>query len=147
MTNHNKQRGVVALSTILLLSGVIVEIGIAGALIVYALSNANYAARLSSESLAAAKAGLEDAMIRLARNKDLSANPFYSLAVGRASVEVTICNDLKTIVSTCDTANTGYVEITALGKTFNKRRKLQSIISVNDITGEIRVVSLKEVAV
>lgn len=139
-------KGVVALSTILLLSGVIVEIGIAGAFIVYALNSANYAARLSSESLSAAKSGLEDAMIRLARNKDFSANPFYSLEVGRGLAEVTVCSDLKTVVSACDTANVGYTEITSLGKTFNKRRKLQSIISVDDLTGEARLVSLKEIA-
>lgn len=141
-----KERGIVALSVTLLLSAVIVEIVVIGALIAYALTSGNYSARLSAEAIAAARAGVHDAFIKIVRDKNFSANPAYTIDVGSRSADVVVCKDSKTVASACDTPSTGEREVTSVGKALAKRQKLRAVIEVDDITGESRLLSLEEIA-
>lgn len=131
-------RGIAFLPTILILSAVIVELGIAGTLLVYLLNNVNLGARLSAEALAAAQAGTEDGIIRVIRDKNYSNVAGYILDVGDRSVTVTVCKDI------C--AGVGKHLITSRGKAINKFRQLEAVLEVNPITGEMRVETIKEVA-
>jgi hypothetical protein len=139
--------GVATLPVILLIGGVIVEIGIASAFIAYFLNQSGFGVKLSAEALAAARAGIQDAKMRIVRDKNFvpGSNP-YSLTVGNNSVQITVCKDLKTVSNPCDTAMSGKFEITSLGSAFTKRRQIRAILSVNGTTGEIKLESEKEIA-
>ncbi len=134
---RKRQNGIVALSVTLLLSAVIVEIAVIGAIIAYTLTNANYNARLGSEAIAAARAGLADAMMKIVRDKNWSSIVPYSLSVGGGSVDVTVVKDSPSV---------GKREIIATGKAFTRRQKIRAIVDVNDVTGVVRLVEALEVA-
>ena len=138
------------LPVVLLIGGLVVEIGIAGAFIAYFLNQSGFGVKLSAEALAAAKAGIQDAKMRIVRNKNLdyttSGSP-YTLIIGNRSALITICKDAKTVSTACDTF-TGMEqkhEITSLGRAFTKRRQVQAILYINSTTGEMKLESEKEI--
>ncbi len=135
------------LPMVLLVGGLVVEIAIAGAFIAYFLSQSGFGVKLSAEALAAAKAGIQDAKMRIVRNKNFipSPNP-YTLTIGNNSAQITVCKELKTVSTACDTAMTGKFEITSLGMAFTKRRQVQAILYVASTTAEVKLESEKEIA-
>lgn len=150
LTHLKNNRGIAALSTILLFGSIIVEIAIATAFMAFILNNINYGARLSAEALSAAKAGVDDATLKLSRNKDFAfpSSPGYELAVGNRIATVLVCKDFKTAAGAnpCGAIpNVGKYEVTSTGKAVNKQRKLRAIIDVDPQTGLTRVVSKEEV--
>ncbi len=127
--------------TMLLFGGIIIEIAIAIAFLTYYFNVSNLAARLSAEALAAARAGIDDATIKIVLNKncpDSSCPSPYTLTLGERAVMVAICKD------TC--AGTGKHQVTAVGSAFAIRRQMVAILQVDSITGEVKVESLKETA-
>jgi len=136
------------LPIVLLIGGLVIEIGIAGAFIAYYLSQSGFGVKLSAEALAAAKAGIQDAKMRIVRNKNFipSPNP-YTLSIGNNSAQITVCKELKTVSTACDTAMAGKFEITSLGTAFTKRRQVQAILYINSTTGEMKLESEEEIAI
>ncbi len=143
-----KTNAVAALPTILLIGGIIVEIGVAGAFVSYLLSQSGFGAKLSAEAFAAAQSGIDDAMLKIVRDKNFYTGPAapYTLTVGNRSAQVIVCKDLKTVSSACGTSNIGKDEITSLGSALTKRRQLRAIVNVDDNTGEVKVESIQEIA-
>src|SRR3990172_8277585 len=80
-----RSRGVWTLPTMLLLGGIIIEIAIASAFLTYYFNVTNLAARLSAEALAAARAGADDAIIKVVRDRTFApADPYVvEVANGR----------------------------------------------------------------
>ena len=116
------------------------EIGIAGAFIAYFLNQSGFGIKLSEEALAAARAGIQDATIRIVRDKNFNPSPNpYTLTIGNRSAQVTICKD------TC--AGTDKFQVDSLGIAFNKRRKIRAVIYVNSLTGEVKLESEREIAI
>ena len=62
--------GQATLSFILLVSGVVLEVAVAGSFITYFLNSAGFGERLSARALAAAQAGVGDATLQVVRNKE-----------------------------------------------------------------------------
>jgi len=145
---RSKVRGVATLPVVLLVGGLAIEIGIAGAFIAYFLGQSGFGVKLSAEALAAAKAGIQDAKMRIVRNKNFipSPNP-YTLTIGNNSAQITVCKELKTVSTACDTAMSGKFEVTSLGIAFPKRRQVRAILYINGTTGEVKVESEKEIAI
>ncbi|NCP58617.1 hypothetical protein AUJ30_00560 [Candidatus Wolfebacteria bacterium CG1_02_39_135] len=143
LTTHNSllnTKAAATLPVILLVGGLIVEIGITGAFIAYFLSQSGFGIKLSEEALAAARAGIEDAKIRIVRDKNFNPSPNpYTLIVGSRSSQVTICKDI------CVGADKFQVD--SLGIAFNKRRKIRAVIYVNSLTGEVKLESEREIAI
>ena len=143
LTTHNSllnTKAAATLPVILLVGGLIVEIGIAGAFIAYFLNQSGFGIKLSEEALAAARAGIEDAKIRIVRDKNFNPSPNpYTLTIGNRSAQVTICKD------TC--AGTDKFQVDSLGIAFNKRRKIRAVIYVNSLTGEVKLESEREIAI
>ncbi len=135
-------KGVVALVTVLLLGAVLTEIALAGMFVVYVLNTSSFGLRSSSVALAAAQSGVDDALLQLVRNKDYVGS--YSL--------------LPSLDTTVDVVNAGLpcgsvlpilpksVTITSKGIAGLQRRKLQADVVVDCATGEVRVVSIKEIS-
>lgn len=144
-----KVKAVATLPVVLLIGGLIVEIGIAGAFMAYYLAQSGLGVKLSEEALAAARAGIQDAKIRIVRNKNLGYTT-STLIVGNRDSKITICKDAKTVSSACDTPGADMdnkYEITSLGAALTKRRQVRAIVSVDNLTGEVKVESEKEVAI
>lgn len=135
----SKIKAAATLPVVLLIGGLVVEIGIAGAFMAYYLAQSGLGVKLSEEALVAARAGIQDAKIRIVRNKNFipSPNP-YALIVGNRTAQITTCKD------TC--AGAGKFQITSLGMALTKRRQVQLIISVDSLTGEVKIESEKEIA-
>jgi len=139
-SQRSRVRGAATLPVVLLVGGLIVEIGIAGAFIAYFLSQSGFGVKLSEEALAAARAGAQDALIRIVRDKNFNPSPNpYTLTIGNRSAQVTVCKD------TC--AGTDKFQVDSLGIAFNKRRQVRAIIHVNNLTGEVKLESEREVAI
>ena len=143
LTTHNSllnTKAAATLPVILLVGGLIVEIGITGAFIAYFLNQSGFGIKLSEEALAAARAGIQDATIRIVRDKNFNPSPNpYTLTIGNRSAQVTICKD------TC--AGTDKFQVDSLGIAFNKRRKIRAVIYVNSLTGEVKLESEREIAI
>lgn len=144
----SKIKAAATLPVVLLIGGLVTEIGIAGVFMAYYLAQSGLGIKLSEEALAAARAGIQDAKIRIVRNKSFipSSNP-YTLSVGNRSAQIMVCKELKTVSSACSDSMTGKYEITSLGSALTKRRQVQAIISINSLTGETRVESEKEISI
>ncbi len=131
--------GQATLSFIILVGGVILEIAIAGSLITYFLGVSGLGDRLSYRALAAAEAGVRDAEVAIARNKDLGAQS-YSFSVGPDTASVVITE------STTDPNNNVYT-INSTGIASTRQRKLTGTVVVSKTTGAAQVQSVVEQSV
>ncbi|MBI5306681.1 hypothetical protein HZB04_03820 [Candidatus Wolfebacteria bacterium] len=140
------KKGVAALPIVLLIGGIIVEIAVAGVFIAFFISQSGLGIKLSDEALTAAKSGVQDAIIKIIRNKDFSSSSGYTLAVGSRSATIIVCRDSYTVSMACDTNNVGKDEIISTGSAALKRRKLKAMVNVDSVTGEMKVISIEEAA-
>lgn len=132
--------GQAALPTILLVGGIIIEIAIAGILIAFILSNSGWGERLSAQALAAAKAGAEDALLKITVDKNFSAPApdGYSFLVDNRVVKVIVIKDPAGYPS-------GVHQIISLGKALGRQRKLETILVVDSDTGKVDLKSTREI--
>ncbi len=132
------EKGIIALPAVLLIGGIIAEIGVVGLVVSYFLIQSSFGIKSSIETSVAAQAGIQDALIKIIRDKDFTSAP-YNLSAGNWLTEVTVCRD------TC--VGSGKYEITSLGKVKNKQSKFRAIIEVNAANSEVNVESLEEIAI
>ena len=130
-------RGQVALPFILLVSGIIIEITIAGSFITYFLSTSGLGERLSLRASTAAQSGLRDAMIRVARDKDYGASTQnYNLTVGSDTAAVTVSRTVD------GTLGIYIYTIVSTGTASSRQRKLTATLIVNQKNGYLQLQSL-----
>lgn len=135
------RNGVVALATVLLLGAVLSEIALAGIFVVYVSNNAGFGLRSSAAALAAAQSGIDDALLRLVRDKDYSSASYPLSIASGSSADVAVVPS-----SLCGSSvNPKTVTITSVGNVGLQRRRLQGIVSVHCGIGEVRMVSLQEI--
>lgn len=135
-----KSSGVSTLPTMLLLGGIIIEIAVAIAFLTYYFNITNFATRLSAEALATAKAGLDDGIIKLVRDKNFS-SAGYTVAVGNRSTNVEICN------VTCPGLGADKAKVTSTATAINKKRKLEAVLTIDTVTGKVAVDSIQDVPI
>ncbi|MFH1346691.1 MAG: hypothetical protein ABIH10_00380 [Spirochaetota bacterium] len=134
-----KQKAAVTLSITLLVGGLILELGIALAFVSYYLVQGGFGLKLSEEALTAARSGVQDAMVRIVRDSNFNPSPNpYSLTVGSGSAQITVCKD------TC--AGTDKFQVDSLGSVLTKRRQVRAVIAVDNLTGEAKLESEKEIS-
>lgn len=127
--------GVAALPTLLLVGGIITAISISLTTSIYLYINSTYGANLGLRALSAAKSGVYDGMMKVARNKDF--NTSYSLSIGAYSAAVSVYKDTPTV---------GKSKITSTGSALTRRKKIEAIVSVDSTTGLIKLESMAEAA-
>lgn len=132
-----KNTGQAALPAVLLIGGVIIEIAIAGVLVAFILSSSGWGERLSAQALAAAKAGQQDAFIKITVNKDFS-SAGYSFNVDSRTVEVAVIKDPEGYP-------VGTAKVTSIGKALSRQRKLEAILIVRRDTGKVDLKSIREI--
>jgi uncharacterized protein (UPF0333 family) len=134
-------KGQIALSFVLLVSGVIIEIVIAGSFVTYFLSNSGFGERLQSRAATVAYSGLWDALVKISRNRDFgSTDQNYGLAMGSDSATVNVTRTLN--------AGAGvYVySIISSGTAGTREKKLAATAIVDQVTGNIQLQSVVDQA-
>jgi membrane protein YqaA with SNARE-associated domain len=129
------------LPVVLIISAIVIELAIAGVIVAAFLSNTVFSSRLSSEALAAARAGAQDAIVKIMRYKNCNAT-----SCGGA-VPYTLSLDGERV--------TAYVEITdnldntltvkSTGTALVSKKKIQAIIGIDPNSGKINVLSFQEI--
>lgn len=124
---------------VLLICGIIIEIAIAGVLIAFVLSSSGLGERLSAQALAAAKAGGEDAFIKITVDKTFSApDPGYTFSVDSRVVTVIVNRNPVGYPIGTD-------QIISTGKALSRQRKLENILVVDQDTGKVDLKSSREI--
>lgn len=129
---HNKifKNGVSNLFVILMVSSIILEISIAGATIAISIGGSRAGERLSAEALAAARSGAQDIIMKVIREKDCPSSLPTQLTVGLRSSERRTCSRVGNEVT-----------IESVGKALSRLRKVRVVLSVDSLSGEIKVKS------
>jgi hypothetical protein len=126
------KKGQAALSFVFLVGTITLSIGVTISLLAASFLNSGYGFRASNRAMALASAGAEDALVKLARNKDFSAVSAYSVPVGNDSAIVTVNQN---------SPSAGQANIISTAAFSFQQRKIQVIVSINNMTGEISVIS------
>ncbi len=98
--------------------------------------NSTFGFTAAQRALAIADAGARDAYLRLLRNKDLSSPSGYTMPLGTDSALVTV---------TQGSPATGLVTVVTTATISFHTRKVQFVASVTSSTGQISLVSWKEI--
>lgn len=139
MRKCNPKKGLASLPAMLLFGGIIIEIAIASAFLVFYLNNVVYGTRLGNEALSAALAGIDDGILQVVLDKscpNVACPSSYTITVDDRSVDVSICKD------TCQGSNTH--EITAIGQALTRRHKVVAILDTDPDTGLVTISSIQE---
>lgn len=139
--NPDATRGIVAFSTILILSAIVVEVGVAASVLVYFLNRSNYGVRLTNEAFAAARAGIDDAVVRVLRTRFYpTCEAAYTIPVGASvQADVTITN------VDCSAVSETQYTVFSIGRVTGKRRTLQATLGLHPTTREVRVLTVTEI--
>jgi len=133
-------KGAATLPVVLLMSSIVMELAIVGVTLSAVLGSSVFSARLSSEALAAAKAGAEDALLRVIRYKNCPGTgcpSSYSITVGtRSTADITITSN-----------GSGVITIASTGISSLRQKKIQEVIGVDSTTGQVQIQSFKEIAI
>lgn len=131
-------KGAITLPVFLVMTAVVVELALAGVLAATALTNIFFGERLNVESLQAARAGAQDAMMIVTETCPLTAClSGYTLTVGtRATADVTVNNDTVNHLITID----------SVGSVLSRKKKIEAILNVDPSTGQTQLRSFGEVS-
>ncbi len=139
--------GVAALPVILLISGIILEIVAASAFLAFSFSSGSFGTLLAAESFFGARTGSDDAIYRVIKNNYSSS---YSLTTTTGThtvvIDVTVEKDPIDLGS-CTVAWGCRYRIYSTGRVLFRERKVETILSVDPNTREIRRESFKEVEI
>lgn len=130
----------IALPFVLLISGIIIEIAIAGALVAYFSSSTSLGDRLALRATSVANSGIQDAIFKISQNKELG-DTTYTMTIGSDSTEITITR------ATDSAANAYVYTITSLATASSRQKKFQAIMVINVTTGKIDLRSITDMPV
>lgn len=132
------KKGAATLSVILLISGIVMELSVVGIIIATLVSNTSFSAKLSSEALAAARAGAQDGIVKIVRYKNCNATSCggtvpYTITLDRATAQVEIIDNLNNTLT-----------VRSTGTVLNRKKMVEAVVGVDPITGKTNVVSIAE---
>jgi|GEM_PF-874017 hypothetical protein len=140
MSVNNRESGIATLPTILILSAIIIVVAVAAVGIAASLATTANSQRIASQALSDAKAGSDDAFMRVIRYKNCPATigcpSAYTLTIGP--------NDVAN-VTIKGSAAVGVITITSEGVSLGRRVKLQTIVGVDSTTGLVNLESSKQI--
>ncbi len=137
----NRNSGFSALPTILLLSGIILEVVVAGLTVGQLFSQSAMGERLSTEALKAAESGAHDAISRV-RDYINCPDPTYCPSL----YEFVVNEDLSNRVACVSIATvSGGIEIFSRGRASNRYVTIEVQLAVSTTPPSVEVQSFKEV--
>jgi uncharacterized protein (UPF0333 family) len=132
-----RRRAQATLALVFLIGGIIVVIGVSLAFVVASFIASGYGFRLSNQALAIASGGINDAVIKLVRNKDYSAASPYSVPIGAYAASVTV---------TQNSPVSGQVTIVSAATVGSYTRKVKAVVAVDSSSGQVQLVSWDQLA-
>jgi len=135
-TGRVARHGMAALPTLLALSGIVLTVSLGMAISSQISNYLNTGSTRSTEALYAAQAGLNDALWRLARNKNYENLSGYNLAVGSGTANIVIDRDEPVVNQTT---------VTVSGTVSGRTRKIQAVINVTATVGALSQASWTEI--
>lgn len=137
------KKGAAALSTVLIIGAIVAEVAVASLIASYYVNQEGLGVKLSYNATMAAEAGVNDAILRVMRDKNYG-NPTanYSISIGNASTAVSVTRVAGDSGDPADTTT-----INSTGSAADKKSKIQAVIYVNKTTGLININSIKEISV
>lgn len=144
----HKISGAAAISTILIIGVIVSEVAIAALITSYFASQGGFGTRIVYNASFAAQSGIEDALLKITRNKDTNSITSYVITVGSATASVTLCKVLTASVGSCGTPSlaSGTFDIISLGISLNKEVKINARLYANPTTGLVNIQYLKEIS-
>jgi len=127
------QSGLVALPSIVILSIIMLTIGIAMSFSSFTQNNISYDSYISQKAYYAAEAGINDAIMKITRNKNYSAD--YSLSINGYAADIAF-----------DTSTPNQTKITSASAINNYTKKIQAILNVT-ANGKVMIASWNELAI
>ncbi len=128
-------RGIASLPVVLLLGGLIIEIAVAGAFIFYYINSNVYGTRLSNQAAAAARAAIDDAILRVILDPSCggisTCAATYQITTGAATADVTLCKDTCTDPALAITDPDHQIGIIAIGRASTKKHRIVSVLNVS----------------
>ena len=131
------QKGASALPVILLVSGIIMEVVIAGLVVAQLLSNSLLAEQLSTEALNVARSGAQDAVNRVMSYMDCPDDTYCP-----AAYEVTVDN--RTACVSISESN-GIMTIRSQSNILTREKTVEALVSVKVDEAAVTVQSFKEI--
>lgn len=129
-----QRSGQATLSFILLVSGLILEVAVAGTFITYFLSASALGERLSARALAVANSGIRDAQMRITRSKNFSGS--FTLQLG---------SDTATVNVSQSTSGSNYVyTVVSTGVAGTRQRKFTATMVADQTSGLVETESVVE---
>lgn len=150
------KKGVIALPTIILIGGIILEIVLTLSLVSYLLLQSGAGSKFAAEALVYAQSGVDDSVIKIIRNNNLGNGSGYKYTLNIDPIRQTkvfVCkdydfvSDFQTAENICDVyqSTTGKTNIISLGKSFNKYRLLKAVVNINSNNNEVKIESVQEI--
>jgi len=136
-TNLKHSRGQAFLSMVFFIGGIMLVTGITMAVIAAAFIDSGYGAQAADNAETAAFAGIEDAMLQLARNSELTGGGQVQYALASGNYFATVTVGVPT--------GAGLVTVVSTATVSSRMRKVQAVLSVNPATGQVAVVSWVDV--
>ncbi|MEK7547025.1 MAG: hypothetical protein AAB536_02500 [Patescibacteria group bacterium] len=121
-----------AISFVFLTGIIMLSIGVTVAILAASFLSSGYGFQAANKATVLGYAGVEDALMKLARNKDFSSTSAYSVPVGGDSASVTVNQNSPV---------SGQAKIISTATVSFQQKKIQVVVSVNQTTGQIDVVS------
>lgn len=134
------QSGVATLPVILLISGIVMELAVAGVIVSALLTNTVFNSRLSAEALAVARAGAQDAIVKIIRYKNCNASSCggpvpYTITIGSRTAVVSIVDNLNNTLT-----------VKSEGTAVTRKKKIEAVVGVDASSGKVSVLSFEEVS-
>ena len=134
--NKHHQKGIAALSTILILTLILVEVSLTLAFLSFYLGWGENQMIKSKKALYFAETGVYDAIIKIERDLNFTCtSSTISFGSGKEA-EITVQKDAP---------QAGKDTIFSIGKYKNTRKKIKAIISIDQTTGKVSIESWKEI--
>jgi hypothetical protein len=130
---NKREKGVSALPTILMMSGILIEVAVVSVVIANIVSNTRFSERLAAEAYGVARSGAQDTVLKVVREKGCPAS-LPELNIGSNYADVTCVE------------NGEIVTIDSIGTAFTRKKKVEVVLAIDSITGEVSLQSFKEVS-
>ena len=143
-----KHAGIATLPVILLISGIVMELTIAGVIIASLITSTIFSERLSAEALAAARSGAQDAIVKIIR---YNCSSFISGCPSENpdSPDVVVLAENRTaevyIAAKTPIGDGVRFTVSSVGIAATNKKKIEALVEVSASSGKVSVVSFKEV--
>ncbi len=131
------KKGIAILPIVFIVGAIVVEIAVIAGILSFFGSSSNFSIKSGQAAVFTARAGIEDALMKITRDKNFYTASPYSISVYSGSI---------TTEASVFVYESGVNEkkIVATSTVFSRTKTITAIVNVNDVTGETSITSMEE---